>query len=277
MASLGISEFTFGYAFLHEQTTRNWGGLRVAPVLPSLQKEYEEGWDAHLPLFGADYYYQFKLTDYLHGHMASFRKDGTYGGPYYRISLHKNDFNRQHRRLKLLSEKNKHTYYVAPEVNEIDDFNSAFLNSTLTECSRLIPLTECDAISDQDSEQHFITFEESKIQWNFHSDRKCKVKSYLGKNMSKFYKESESEFRALDKNYANEIFERIQEDSWRVIESEEKKQRIELEKIMPLLDLPNSARTRGRLLWRTSKILSALFGATLLFVSPDIDNHQGLL
>ena len=28
MASIGISEFTFGYAFLYEQTHANWGNLR---------------------------------------------------------------------------------------------------------------------------------------------------------------------------------------------------------------------------------------------------------
>jgi len=65
MAEIGISEFTFGYAFLFEQTQANWGGLKAAPVLPSLQQEEQEGWDARLPLNGTDSYYQFKLSDYL--------------------------------------------------------------------------------------------------------------------------------------------------------------------------------------------------------------------
>ena len=58
MAEIGISEFTFGYAFLYEQTRANWGGLTAAPVLPSLQQEEEQGWYAHLPLEGTDFYYQ---------------------------------------------------------------------------------------------------------------------------------------------------------------------------------------------------------------------------
>ena len=58
MAITGISEFSFGYAFLYEQTRRNWGTLRAAPILPSLQKEADEGWDANLPTHGVDYYYQ---------------------------------------------------------------------------------------------------------------------------------------------------------------------------------------------------------------------------
>jgi len=39
MAEIGISEFTFGYAFLYEQSQANWGGLTAAPILPSLQQE----------------------------------------------------------------------------------------------------------------------------------------------------------------------------------------------------------------------------------------------
>lgn len=34
MVALGISEFTFGYAFLYEQTQRNWQELRAVPILP---------------------------------------------------------------------------------------------------------------------------------------------------------------------------------------------------------------------------------------------------
>jgi hypothetical protein len=48
MATIGISEFTFGYAFLYEQTRKNWTNLKAAPVLPSLQKEKDAGWDAEL-------------------------------------------------------------------------------------------------------------------------------------------------------------------------------------------------------------------------------------
>jgi hypothetical protein len=36
MAVTGVSEFTFGFAFLFEQTTQNWANLRAAPILPSL-------------------------------------------------------------------------------------------------------------------------------------------------------------------------------------------------------------------------------------------------
>ena len=82
MATIGISEFAFGYAFLYEQTRNNWGNLQAAPVLPSLQKEKDEGWDAHLPLTGIDFFYQFKLSDHLSRGNASYIADGTYNAPY---------------------------------------------------------------------------------------------------------------------------------------------------------------------------------------------------
>lgn len=48
MAEIGISEFTFGYAFLFEQTQAAWAGLRAAPILPSLQQEALEAWEARV-------------------------------------------------------------------------------------------------------------------------------------------------------------------------------------------------------------------------------------
>ena len=78
MATIGISEFAFGYAFLYEQTRNNWGNLQAAPILPSLQKEKDEGWDARLPLTGTDFFYQFKLSDHLSRGNAAYIADGTY-------------------------------------------------------------------------------------------------------------------------------------------------------------------------------------------------------
>lgn len=49
MATIGISEFSFGYAFLYEQTRANWTTLRAVPVLPSLQQEKDVGWGFQEP------------------------------------------------------------------------------------------------------------------------------------------------------------------------------------------------------------------------------------
>ena len=120
MVALGLSEFTLGYAFLYEQTQRSWQELRAVPILPSLQQEASTGWDAQLPLVGKDYYYQFKLSERLSRSNAKYIKDGTYPGPYFRSALHKASGNRQHRRLKDHAQTNPDTYYVAPEVSNLD-------------------------------------------------------------------------------------------------------------------------------------------------------------
>jgi len=159
MALLGISEFTFGYAFLYEQTHANWGKLKAAPILPSLKQEKAVGWDAHLPLVGTDYYYQFKLSEYLSRSNAKYIADKTYGGPYYRLSLHRKDRSHQHRALKRHSLTNPGTYYVAPEVHSLDDFNVAFMAHQIASKSRLIPVEDCDDINDGDPALHYVSRE----------------------------------------------------------------------------------------------------------------------
>src|SRR5215813_6718110 len=138
MVALGVSEFTFGYAFLYEQTQRSWQELRAVPILPSLQQEASKGWDAKLPLTGTDFYYQFKLSEYLSRGNAKYIDDGTYTGPYFRSALHRAKNNRQHQRLREHAQNNPNTYYVAPEVVTLDEFNSAFLGSQLTDRCRMI-------------------------------------------------------------------------------------------------------------------------------------------
>jgi hypothetical protein len=160
MASIGISEFAFGFAFLYEQVHAHWPKLKVAPILPSLKKEQKEGWDAHLPLRGTDFYYQFKLSDRLFAHHATFIADGTYAGPYYRLSLHRKHRNQQHRRLRRHSKDAPKTFYVAPEFDTLEQFNAAFLSKQITQRSRLIPVKDCKDISD--GQQHFIIFQKGR-------------------------------------------------------------------------------------------------------------------
>jgi hypothetical protein len=136
-------------------------------ILPSLQQEQQLGWDAHLPTRATDYYYQFKLSDYLVRGNAKYIADNTHAGPYFRMALHRRDKNRQHGRLKKCAETNFHTYYVAPEFDDIESFNSAFMNRQLLYRSRLIPVRECKTIAD--SRQHYITFQSGSTKWKFHS------------------------------------------------------------------------------------------------------------
>ena len=188
MAAIGISEFTFGYAFLYEQTQTNWTNLRAAPVLPNLRQEQEEGWDAYLPANGIDYYYQFKLSDYLSRANATFIRDDTYDGAYYRIALYRKDNNRQHQRLRDHSRANPNTYYVAPEFNRVDDFHTAFLANQITNNSRIIPVSACDDILDSD--QHYLTFQPGEPAWNQHSERKRHDLSFSGRELEALYRKS---------------------------------------------------------------------------------------
>lgn len=261
MAEIGISEFTFGYAFLFEQTQTNWGDITAAPVLPSLQQEAQAGWDARLPLDGTDFYYQSKLSDYLSRGNATYIRDRTYSGPYYRIWFHRRNNNQQHRRLREHCAANPNTYYVAPQFNSIEEFNARFLARQITANCRIIPLTLCDDITD--GEQHFITFQGGNPAWIFHSEPRRREKSYTGEELGALYRESSHEWHKIDLGFAERLLDKTRETARRVI-FEEEPERAHL--IRPLLDEARVSHERRDLLLRTADILSATLGVTLVLV-----------
>lgn len=261
VAEIGISEFTFGYAFLFEQTHSNWGNLKAAPILPSLQQEEEEGWDARLPLDATDFYYQFKLSDYLSRGNAKYISDGTYAGPYYRFWLHRHNNNQQHQRLRQHCIQNPYTYYVAPQFNAIEEFNSRFLAHQITANCRIIPLTDCEDVNDGD--RHCITFQPHSPAWILHSEPKRREKSYTGQELSALYRESFNHWQRVDLQFTERLFEKTRDITKRVV-AEEEPQRGQL--VRPLLDEPPIERNRRDLLLRTADILSAAFGVTLVLV-----------
>lgn len=261
MGIVGISEFTFGFAFLYEQTTANWGDVKAAPVLPSLQQEQAVGWDAHLPLSGVDYYYQFKISDYLYRGNAKYIDDGTYDLPYYRIALHRKNGNRQHQRLRMHCADNPFTYYVAPEFNALEAFNASFLARQVREESRIIPLNECDDILD--GAQHYITFQEGRPGFTQHSAAKRHEHSFFGKELPALYRQSSKNWSPIDRGFAERLFDKTHAVVSRTLEREES----ELTKrAMPLLDFAPQAANRREILIRTSEILSTFLGVTLVLV-----------
>ena len=264
MASIGISEFTYGYAFLFEQTRANWGSLRAAPILPSLQQEQEEGWDAHLPANATDFYYQFKLTDYLSRKNATFIADGTYTEPYYRMAFHRKDNNRQHQRLRDHSLANQHTYYVAPEFNSTDDFHAAFLGQQLTGRSRIIPVADCDDIND--GEQHYITFRPNQPDWMQHSEKKWHEYSFFGRDMGAVYQKSQKDWKRVDKSYATGLFDKTTEVVRKVLQKEEPKAMVAARSLLNFN--PHQAEQREVLI-RTSQILAVFLGVTLVLVGTN--------
>jgi hypothetical protein len=210
MVSIGISEFTYGFAFLFEQVNANWIGVDAAPILPSLQTEQMSGWDVSIPLFGVPFFYQFKIPEYLSAAHATYIADGTYSGPYYRIDLHRRDYDNQHRRLKELAAINPNTFYAAPELNTPAEFTAQFLAQTLVDASRLIPLTDCDDIEPDDDSQHRITFAPGAVEWAFHSTLHRKTLSYKGrKSLHDLYVKSRPSWSRLDEHYAEDLLSRI--------------------------------------------------------------------
>lgn len=261
MAQIGISEFTFGYAFLFEQTHANWAGLTAAPVLPSLQQEQDAGWDAHLPLAGTDFYYQFKLSDYLSRSNASYIADGTYASPYYRMSLHRRNGSQQHRRLRRLSLVNPDTYYVAPEFNSIEHFNSRFLARQVTADCRIIPVDVCEDITD--TEQHCITFRPGDSSWTFHSERKRHERSHRGEELGEVYGQTKSRWRPIDLHFAEALFEQTREFARTMVSEEDPRG---AERLRPMVDDGVATRERRHFLMRTADILSTTVGVILVLV-----------
>jgi hypothetical protein len=262
MAIVGLSEFTFGFGFLYEQTTANWGELKAAPILPSLQQEQDVGWDARLPLQGTDYYYQFKLTDYLERRNAKHIQDGTYDGAYYRFHLHKKNNNRQHQRLREHCTENPFTYYVAPEFNTLDSFNSSFVAKELRERSRLIALADCDDIAD--GQQHYITFRANDPGFTQHSSPKRHEQTAFGRNLPEVYRSSHQHWAAIDKPFAERLFEKTRDTVTRNLAREE---RFRIRREVKLLEdfVPQQA-SRREILLRAADVLSTFLGVTLVIV-----------
>jgi hypothetical protein len=272
MAAIGISEFMFGYAFLYEQTHKNWGALKAAPVLPSLYDEKDKGWDAHLPTIGTDFYYQFKLSDKLSGGNAKYIKNGMYSEPYYRVSLHRKDNNRQHRRLKAHAATNPHTFYVAPEFDTLEDFNVAFLARQITNHSRLIPVRRCDDLPRTDKAQHYITYRPSNLRWRFHSDGEERHDSHSGKDLEKLFTASKNEWRPIKEgSFLEELHHRTIERIRDELTKEFGEGAVKSE--IPLLDFNPRRSDPKETLMNIAQALSVTIGTTLVLVGTKADSQ----
>ena len=259
MVALGISEFTFGFAFLHEQTAKNWLGLKVAPTLPSLYQESTLGWDAKLPTSGADYYYQFKLSDYLYRSNASYIRNGIYSDAYYRFALHRANASRQHVFLKALADRHPHTYYVVPEVSSSREFNEHFSKRDVVGVSRLIPLKSCKRICDDD--QHYITFQRGSRSFIEHSEPTPHHDSVFGRDIADLYVQSRPNYSLINDEYFRELFRKLK-SVMAEVESDAQGEN-ELRTYDP------TDRPRREVVAQIDDLLSTFFGATLVIAGED--------
>lgn len=264
MASLGISEFTFGYAFLYEQTQKQWGNIKAVPILPSLQKEQHVGYDALLPTKGIAYYYQFKMSDYLFSGNAKHLKDGHYNTPYFRFDLHKKNHYEQHSNLKTLAiQVGNCVFYVAPEFVDIATFNTAFLKQQVTDHSRLIPLSDCNSITSY-TVKHYITYQEGNPSWEQWSTPKKHEKGYWGRNLAELYIENKEKWVLINKKFALDILEILKENI--------KQNRIYLkyyDSVLKWEKLVNDADNMVDALISVSILVRAWYGANLVVVGTN--------
>jgi hypothetical protein len=261
MVPVGFSEFTYGFAFLFEQVNANWGGLTAAPILPSLQQEQFQGWDVSIPMFGVPFFYQFKIPQYLSAGNAMYIDDGTYQGAYYRIDLHRRDYNLQHRTLRQVCVNNPNTFYAAPEVNTQAAFTENFLAQTIVDVSRIIPLGDCVDILPTDGTQHSITYQQDDPNWIFHSEPHRQTRSYSGRDLGAVYHQTEKTWRTVDSAFALDLLVATTTTIKNVRGVSTDQDAAESQVLDELKELP-----RERLLSRVADVLAAECGLSMVLV-----------
>ncbi len=291
MKLLGLSEFTFGFAYLYEQTQVNWNNLKAVPIIPSLQQEGGkgnedyQGWDAHLQLKrGIDYYYQFKLSDYLDNRRAKYFEKGPGRGAYYRFPLHRKNNYQQHQALRKLSRKKRFTYYVAPEFNpslytmshfgQIASLNQIFLHQNIRNNSRLIPLSKCQDCEINDPRQHYMIFRtghKSKIFSDFDFPE---IDTYDGKNLEKIYRGNENEWQNINDRFFLDLFKNYSEIIYEFYDEIKLLHRTNMKYSFDLLDFDPSSLNKEEMILRLSQILMIFFNSVLVLVGEPKLNHK---
>jgi hypothetical protein len=186
--------------------------------------------------------------------------DGTYNDAYYRISLHRRNNNQQHNRLRENAINFPETYYVAPEIDDVDGFNESFMNSQVVDISRIIPVNECNDIND--GEQHYITYQAGNPNWLEHSEVKRHEKSYFGKDLGELFKTQKGRAERLDRDFAASLWQKQTDTTKKLLEDE---RRLLTPEQHRLLDEPQE-RTRDQFLKATADLTMTFFGATLVMV-----------
>ena len=234
--------------------------MTAVPILPSLRGEADDGWDARLPIKGVPNYYQFKLSDYLvRSNAKYFNEPPFYTNPYYRIALHRRDNNRQHQRLRELSRKAPETYYVAPETSDVAKFNDFFLNSSVIDVSRMIPVRDCEDISDD--RQHFITYQKGRTRWHEHSEPVRHEWSILGSEHESFLDSQRDSAKRLDLDFARKLWETNSKLAGQVLTMESPRRQDEEQTL-----IPETEHTRKGFLKAAADIAMTYFGATLVII-----------
>ncbi|WP_319581551.1 hypothetical protein [uncultured Pseudodesulfovibrio sp.] len=169
MGKIGVSESSFQLAFLHEWVSENRNFITEAPLIPSTRNERDVGgFDARIRSVGQEYYFQFKMPEYLVGGNAA--EWGLYGGPYFRFKLHKYGDYTQHNKLFTLSKTCKNVYYVAPLFRNEIEYNSAFLSGNILNQSVFAHVSSCREYPRHEwNEYHSISYDTNGTKGFQHS------------------------------------------------------------------------------------------------------------
>jgi hypothetical protein len=125
-----FSEFSFGFALVHELANGFGRQLGIAPVFPSLYAEGQPGGGYDVALTpGFPLFLQFKLSEYMVRRTAS--EWHLFGQPYYRFWMHAPRHSEQHALLLDLDVDPNLVYYVAPRIHTSQALNDAFLAEDL--------------------------------------------------------------------------------------------------------------------------------------------------
>ena len=197
----GFSEFSFGFAFIHEYVNRN-PGLTAAPELPSLRKEAAVGWDAKLTVQGNPKFFQFKLAEYLCRSKAS--QWSYHNRPYFRFRITPKEKSDQHNQLLRLANSGNDVFYTAPMFHKAQEFDQNFQASRVTTSSIWVPVQCLDPINEKD-DPHCITFSRTRINGNWNAWWHSEPKRLECKLSAEDHYDTTNEMITIDENYYREL------------------------------------------------------------------------
>ena len=157
-----ISEFSYGFAITRELV--DWSGqpLTAAPLLPSLTREGQLGYDLKFDNFGFPIFLQFKMSDYMKKRNANEVQQGVLDPPFYRMYLRSRRYSNQHQLLLELENRGNLVYYVAPSFHSQQEFNDNYRQQTIARKSIFVQPSQVGNINDDDT--HCISFKSCSEQ-----------------------------------------------------------------------------------------------------------------
>jgi hypothetical protein len=286
MQTISFSEFTFGFAFLCEEIARDPDNISHSPILPNLRQEtlmvppedsryyLGYGYDAFLPKRGANYFYQFKMSEYLQRRDANCVHQ-SFSVPCYRFSLYKKGDYLQHERLKQLSERFENTLYVSPAIPNDEEFELALMNRNIISHSVGIELTNCNPVQRNDTQQHYIAFDFDQGVFNKCSDEKTPLHKVI--TWKKYPDDTSDENRKIVplQEIDHKYFITLYGDLKSIVQKcEELYPSKNGEKVLEYFNFDSEEQRDKEILWRIWKVLAGYFNVTMVLVGEPRNSQK---